>query len=406
LSGSIGRETPIGVPISPKEGLHVVTRRIAGPDLDRLVTRKCDLSTPADRVWLVTQVTKEGLSFKIDELRSTIDFLSGIMGKDWLTIYPGGMLSVRTGARKFQGFYLFEHLIPLGWGLRLLENKPGFAILLHKLNQPAFDRLSSMLEALSVARYAAAGYDVELEPRTPEGKNSDFRVLFHGEPIYFECKRLNVEDNKSAKKNFEFADQLMGVVTSKFKERIPNGYRIEIRLDRKPTSAELHALLDDLEKVIVNCRYELWVTKRFGKYALIPKDSERPRNGYPANVMQITVGSTPIPLSLAQATACIFLNPYGSKIEKKFRAALKQSRRQIPSRNRGILVIQGLSENKASEIMQERLGHPEYHNIIAGVAIHNGAVLVRRDDHADVDTDFIGKCVSHSLFYGYDVGNQ
>jgi len=111
------------------------------------------------------------------------------------------------------------------------------------------------------------------------------------------------------------------------------------------------------------------------------------------------------PLSLAQAPVCIFLNPYGSKIEQRFREALRQSRKQIPSVSRGILVIQGLDEDKASGIMQQRLGHPEYRNIIAGVAIDNGAIVVRRDDHSDVSTDFIGKCVSFSLFHGYDVGN-
>jgi hypothetical protein len=397
---------PVGVPIGPKESYYAVTRRREGSDLDSLITHKCNLGIPADRTWLAEQVrSKEGLPFKTEELCSVADFISGILGKDWLTIYPGGRLGVRIGEKMLHGFYLFEHLIPLGCGLRLLKHKPGFAVLLRKLDQPKYDRLSALLEVFATARYAAAGYDVELEPKTLEGKCSDFRVLFKNEWIYFECKTINVRENQSARRNLEFADKLMSVVATKFKERIPNDSRIEIRLDRRPTSDQVQALLDDLENRIVDGHCKSWVAKEFGRYALVPRESERPQNGYSTGVMQITVGTKPTPLSLTQAPVCIFLNPYGSKIEQRFRATLRQSRKQIPSGSRGILVIQGLNEDKASRIMQQRLGRPEYHNIIAGVAIDNGAIAVRRDDHADVDLDFIGKCVSQSLFYGYDVGN-
>jgi hypothetical protein len=304
-----------------------------------------------------------------------------------------------------EGFFLFEHLVPLGCGLHLLEDKPGFEFILSKLNRPTYPVLSTLLEVFAAARYAAAGYDVELEPKTPEGKRSDFKVLYHKEWIFFECKRINVEANQFVKKNLEFAGQLTDVLVKRFKERIPNDSRIEIRLDTRPTSAQIHALLDDLESGIADGRLKSWVIREFGKYALVPRDIERPRDGYCTSVIQITVGTTPTPSSLDQAPVCIFLNPYGSKIEQTFREALRQSRKQIPSGSRGILVIQGLDENEASRIMQQRLGHSEYNNVIAGVAMGNGAIAVRRDDHSDVDTDFIGKCVSFSLFHGYDVGN-
>lgn len=406
MPGSLNKQTPPGLPIGPKESYHSVSRRHVGPDLDHLIMRKCDLSIPTDRMWLAEQVRMiEGLPFKVEELCSIVNFVSGILGKDWLTVYLGGRLGVRIGEKMLEGFYLFEHLVPLGCGLHLLEGKPGFGILLSKLNRSTYERLSTLLEAFAAARYASAGYEVELEPKTPEGKRSDFRVLFHNEWIYFECKRINVRENQSAKKNLEFADRLMDAVVKRFREMIPNDSRIEIRLDRRPTSAQTQALLNDLERGIVDGRLKSWVIREFGKYALVPRNAERPRDGYCASVMQITVGTTPTPLSLGQTPVCIFLNPYGSKIEQRFREALRQSRKQIPSGSRGILVIQGLNEDVASGIMQERICYPEYCNIIAGVAIDNGAIAVRRDDHSDVDTDFIGKCVSHTLFHGYDVGN-
>jgi hypothetical protein len=347
----------------------------------------------------------EGLPFKVEELCSIVDFVLGILRKDWLSVYPGGRLGVRIGEKMREGFYLFEHLVPLGCALHLLEDKPGFGTLLSKLNRSTYERLSTLLEAFAAARYAAAGYEVELEPQTHEGKRSDFRVFFHEEWIYFECKRINVRENQSAKKNLEFADQLMDVIVKRFRERIPNDSRIEIRLDRRPTLSQVQALMDDLEKGIVDGRLKSWIIREFGKYALVPRNTERPRDKYCASVMQITVGTTPTPLSLGQTPVCIFLNPYGSKIEQRFREALRQSRRQIPSESRGILVIQGLNEGVASRIMRERICYPEYRNIIAGVAIDNGAIAVRREDHSDVDTDFIGKCISFSLFHGYDVGN-
>ena len=100
----------------------------------------------------------------------------------------------------------------------------------------------------------------------------------------------------------------------------------------------------------------------------------------------------------------IYYSPPEKKIEQKFRSILKEAKEQIPPTNRGILIIQGLDENRASEILQERIGFPEYQNIIAVVAINNGVTAVMRDDH-DVDINFIGSCVSHSLFYDYDLGN-
>lgn len=399
-------DVPQGLPIGPKESFHIVTSRKMDFNLDSLVTRKCTLNTSVDRAWLVEQVRSvEKLPFNIEELSSVVDFVSGILKEDWLTIYPGGMLSLRTADKSLHGLYLFEHLIPLGCGLRLLENKPGFAVLLRKLNCPTYDRLSSLLEVFAAARYAASRYEVELEPGTPEGKHSDFRVRFNDEWIYFECKRINVRENKSVKRNLKFIDQLMNIVVTRFKEKIPNDYRIDIRLDRKPTSVEIETLFGDLEKMIIDGHYELWVEKEFGKYALTPRRNKEPSTGYPSSVTQITVGTTPTPLSSTQAPIRIFFNPLGSKIEQKFRAMLKQSKKQIPSGSRGILVIQGLNEEKASKIMQQQIGHPEYNNIIAGVGIENGAIAVRRDDQTDVDMDFIGKCVSHSLFYGYDIGN-
>jgi hypothetical protein len=395
-----------GLPIGPKESYHAITRRPASFDLDRLIVRRCDLGTPTDRTWLAEQIRNaKGLLFSVEELCSIVNFVSRILEKDWLTVYPGGRLGLRIEEKMLEGLYLFEHLIPLGCGLRMLEGKPGFEILLSKLNRPTYDRLSTLLEAFAAARYAAAGFDVELNPTTPEGKHSDFKVLFRKEWIYFECKRVNVRENQSAKKNLEFAHRLIDVIVKRFRERIPNNSRIEIRLDRRPTSAQTQALLDDLEARIVNDCLKSWVIREFGKYALVPRSAERSQDGYCTSVMQITVGTTPTLLALAQAPVCIFLNPYGSKIEQRFREELRQSRRQIPAGSRGILVIQGLNEDVASRIMQERICCPEYRNIIAGVAIDNGAIAVRRDDHSDVETDFIGKCVSFSLFHGYDVGN-
>ena len=42
-----------------------------------LITRKCDLSTSADRFWLIEQIRdKEGLAFQAEDLVSTVKFIS------------------------------------------------------------------------------------------------------------------------------------------------------------------------------------------------------------------------------------------------------------------------------------------------------------------------------------------
>ena len=315
------------------------------------------------------------------------------------------MITVHTGPKTLQGFHLFNHLIPLGRGLILLNDKPGFSMLLRKLNQPTYERLSGLLEAFTAARYAAAGYDVELEPKTADRRSPDFRVRLHAEWIYFECKRINVEHNESVRKNREFIMMLENDFSAKFRGKIPNGYRIDIRLDTKPNSAQIQTLASDLERMIHSGTYEVWFEQDYGKYALVPRADFEKARGYPTRSMQITVGTTLTPISASVAEVTISFNPFGSKIEQRFRSVLKESKRQIPSKSRGILIIQGLDEAKAMSVLQERLGRPDYHNIIAGVAIGNGVYAVPRDDHSDVDYDFIGKCVSCSLFHDYDVGN-
>lgn len=392
--------------IPPKDKLYMITDGGSTCNLNQLVKRKIDLNNSTDLVWLINQVrSQQELPFRAEELNPILDFISSNLEKEWLTIYRDGLITLRVEANRNLGLQLFTHLIPLGFGLILLKDKPGFNNLVHKLNQPSYERLSSFLEAFTAARYAAAGYDIELEPKTAEEKSSDFRVRLDNEWIYFECKRINVEENLSVRKNRIFFSKLMHDLDIRFKNRIPEGYRIDMRLDRKPTSTQIQGLFKDLEQMISNGTYQKWVEQEYGNYALMPRAyTERPI-GYPSRLMKITVGTTATPLSVRSASITISFNPFGSKLEQKFREVLKEAKEQIPSERRGIVIIQGLNEEKGMKILQERIGHPNYQNIIAGLAIDNGVYAVQRDDHKDVDLDFISKCVSYSLFYGYDIGN-
>lgn len=392
--------------LGPGEQLHIVTddRTYSSPNY--LVTRRINLKYSNDRFWLIEQIkNRQGLPFTVNELKAILDFIAGVLDEEWLTVYRGGIIALRIGPKILHGFHLFNHLIPLGHALILLKDKPGFMNLTLKLNNPKYDRLSAALEAFAAARYAAAGYVVELEPKTTSGKTPDFRVLLNNEWIYFECKRINVQANKSVKKNLEFINKLEQDLNARFKDRVPSEYRIDIRLGKKPSLTQIQALIEDLERMTSSGEYQSWVERDYGKYGLIPRDGvERPA-GYPVRSSQITVGTTPTPISAKNANVIISFNPFGSKIEQRFRIILRKAQRQIPSDGRGILIIQGLDETNGMNILQERLGHPDYRNIVAGVAIGNGVQVVRRDDHTDIDFDFIGKCVSHSLFYDYDIGN-
>lgn len=334
-----------------------------------------------------------------------LDFISDNLEKEWLTIYRDGLITLRVAAKRNLSLQLFNHLIPLGCGLIWLKDKSGFNNLLHKLNQPSYERLSSILEAFTAARYAAAGYDIELEPKTGEKKSSDFRVRLDNEWIYFECKRINVEENLSVKKNRKFFNKLMHDLDIRFKNRIPDKYRIDIKLDRKPTFPQIQGLFKDLEQMISDGTYQKWVKHEYGSYPLIPRTYTKKPTGYPIRLMKITVETTATPISVRSASITISFNPFGSKLEQKFREILKEAKQQIPSECRGIVIIQGLNEEKGMKILQARIGHPDYQNIIAGVAIDNGVYAVQRDDHKDVDLDFISKCVTYSLFYGYDISS-
>lgn len=395
------------VRIGPKESFHVIANTATSLNPNYIVTRRIDLGNSHDRHWLIEKVrANKWLPFGPSELRSILDLIAGILSEEWLTIYKGSLLALKTGERTFYGFYLFNHLVPLGRGLSLLKGRQGFSGLIHKLNQISYERLSSLLEAFAASRYAASGYRVELEPKIMEGKTPDFRVKLGEEWIYFECKRINIGENLSIRKNMQFVSELEQELIKELKDLVPKDCRVEVRIDKKPSKVHKTQFLKDIKQMIVNGNFNAWAQEEWGKYAILPKFGVKRPIEYPMGSMQITVGTMPTPLSVTRSSVAVYFNPFGSKIEQKFRSMLRKSKDQIPQDSRGILIIQGLDEEKGMKILQERIGHDDYHNIIAGVALGNGAIAVRRNDHNDVNLGFIGTSVSNSLFHGYDVGSH
>jgi len=120
---------------------------------------------------------------------------------------------------------------------------------------------------------------------------------------------------------------------------------------------------------------------------------------------EAVIGPNPKPIEDVSSVWVDF-NPYGSKLKQRFRRIVKEAREQIPTKSRGVLIIQGLREEVARTILQERLVEPQYSNIVGVVAVRDGAIAVRRSNHADVSLDFLAVCARHSLFHGLDLGNQ
>lgn len=95
-------------------------------------------------------------------------FLSKKLDAEWLTLYPLGKAQVviKVGPKNSQAIDFFSGIVPLGLALIELSRLRKFGRLIDKLSVPSNERISSILEALSAAKYKKKGYKVELEPST------------------------------------------------------------------------------------------------------------------------------------------------------------------------------------------------------------------------------------------------
>lgn len=212
-----------------------------------LVDRILHLNHEAERRYLIERLKPHvDLPASCEEVERAILFLSDKLDEEWLTVYPLGQgeVSIKVGQKSSQGLGFFSDVVPLGLALIALSELKKFDRVIEKLNIPSNERLSSILEALSAARYKKRGYEVELEPSTEMGRSSDFRVRFGNEWIYFECKKEYPHESKYYKSFSIYAYRVINEILDRVESKLPPKFRIDIILTKRVQESTLNKVID------------------------------------------------------------------------------------------------------------------------------------------------------------------
>ena len=357
------------------------------------IDRVLNLKNEADRNYFLKKLeTRQNLPTSIQQIEHAITFLQDRFDDEWLTLYPfysSAFASVKVAAKGHHTVDFFSTLLPLGLALLVLRDSEGFDKLIWKLSLRSYDRLSVILEALSVARYKIAGYDVELVPSTQKGRSCDFKVRFKDEWIYFECKKENPIESKYFKRAQRYADELTDLVLPKIENRFPPTHRIEIVLHRRPQ----RNLLAELGALISNCvdagQFGEW--KKIGDVEFAVKPRELPITppfGPCVALGRGKVDTTPKPITRTM-NIVVFYDPYGSKELQKARRLIREARDQLPRDSKSIVILESLHSRRLVKIAEEKLKQTRYENLVAVVVTGNGAGLALNQQHQDFPVDFL-----------------
>jgi len=362
---------------------------------ESLLNRNINLQDQNDRNYLVDRLqSRQDLPLNIEQIKQAIDFLCREMDDEWLNLYPfysSAHASVSVGPKLQQAIDLFDMLrlaLALDTIIALAESKK----MLKRITSPSYERLSTMLEVFTAARYKLAGYDVELEPQT-EGGFADFRVRYQNEWIYFECKRENPAVSKYFLKNQQYVNDLVKKVLSKAESKLPVTHRIDVIIEKKskvPLSTKLaDAISDDID-----CRrYNLWRTLNGIRFAINDRQTKLELSGKRSRLLNIKVGTTATQLSETNAHIQVVYDPYGSKDLQKIRRLVREAKDQLPGEMRSIIILETLHPERMVSIAQEKLKQPGYEKVIVILVVGNGAWSVPNPLQSSFPMEFVRTAV-------------
>jgi hypothetical protein len=317
----------------------------------------------------------KGLPFSCEEIEAAILFLSDKLDREWLTVYPSGSgsVSIRTGPKMSNGLSFFSVVVPLGLALIELREMKEFGRLIQKLSIQSNERLSSILEALSAARYKKAGYEVELEPSTESGRFSDFRVKFEGESIYFECKKEYYRESKYYKRSSEYVNNITERILKRAESKLLPTCRIDILLSKRIQENELNHVIDRICECIDAHEYNQWQETDGIRFAVNSRETKVKLPSLGVRQYRMKVGTTPTKMGEENAHIQVIYDPFGSKELQKVRRIIKEANEQLPRKSRGIIILETEHTKRMVGIAQEKLVEPRYEQVIAILVTGNGA---------------------------------
>lgn len=362
---------------------------------ESLLNRNLHLQDQNDRDYLVNRLqSRQDLPLNIGQIKHAIDFLCKEMDAEWLNLYPfynSAHASIRVGPKRQQAIDLFD-MLRLALALDTVLGLAGSHKILKRIASPTHERLSTMLEVFTAARYKLAGYDVQLEPKTKKGF-ADFKVRFQDEWIYFECKKENPTESKYYRKTQTYVDELITQVLSKAESKLSVNCRIDIIIETKPNRQLFATLAQEISNYIDRERFNHWGTLNGIQFAVNSREIKlqfpRPR----FRQLRIQVGTTPTQVSETNAHLQVVYDPYGSKDLQKIRRLIREAKDQLPTAMRSIIILETEFTERMVSIAEEKMRQRGYEKVIVILVVGNGAWSVPNPLQASFPIEFVKTAV-------------
>ncbi len=362
---------------------------------ESLLDKVLHLQEEKDRDYLIDRLqTRRDLPLNIRQIKQAIDFLYKKMSVEWLTLYPfhsSAHTVIKVGPQ-LQHALDFFCLVRLALALETLSVLSGFHTLLKRIESPTYQRLSTILETLTAARYKLAGYEVELEPNTKKG-SADFRVKYQDEWIYFECKKENPAASKYFLKAQQYVDKLVKEILTRAESKLPITHRIDIIIDKKPKVLLFTRLADEISKDIDRQRFDQWKRMSGIRFAINRRDTKLEQSRMGVHLLKIKAETTPTQLSETNAHIQVIYDPYGSKELQKVRRLIREAKDQLPADMRSIIVLETEHTKRMVSIAEQKLRQPGYEKIIVILVVGNGAWSVPNAVQSGFPLDFVKTAV-------------
>ncbi len=356
-----------------------------------------------DELYFYDELEKtKDLSFSINEIRSSINFIfNNLEDDEWLIIHPGSLL-LGTGVSITHDVLLtriqitmpkhgrplynlcdfIKEIVPLGLDLIQLRHIQNFGRLIEKLNIPSHERTSTMLVIFVAAKLLRSGYSVDLEPPNKKGGFCDLKVCKPGQnDIYIECKALNSHESELKQKRQNFIQALSDHILRKTISLLPPDRSIIVELPdnymRRPkTDLWIDSIISSLKdkefdqwKQVTGIKYRI----HFGSYS----------GTLPARYLVVGSGITPGFYNVLITSAM-------GNASSTLRKTIKEAKHQIPDNQYGVIIIQTQDFDILTNIATERLSRQDFSNIICIIGINSSHDIktMRKEFHTAAENSF------------------
>lgn len=344
---------------------------------DLKIDRVLDLGSPEDRRQLREASRRvPGLSALIDEHLG--DYVRFSPSPDWLTVYSGGSISVRTAPKHTTGFDI-RAVLELTRSLKSLRRYRGYEQLVAGFRNPP--QVESTYFEVLVASWCAGRAvttSLEFSPGvTVKGgrKHPDFLWRTEMGGIYCECKRGNIIESKFQRR----VESLRSYLSEIYEQHQPwdPSLRLDVKFDKGPLpqiQIGIRSVVAQAAAAVKSGAYEgLTFVEGNVAAALVPKGSPTPQESESVVTGMAQVGSVARSLQeIIYFTLTMSLAKYRQDAAARL---LREAKTQLPTTRPGAVFLELGGAAAAQQKLLSILGEPAYDNI-PWVSIWSGGELL------------------------------